>query len=93
MMLEHEYDTMRRVEDTHWWYRTLRQRVLRDLKRALRGRDTARILDDGCGTGGMLAYLKEKGEVKGDLFHFPRIVNSSLTVLSQNDMAICRRLR
>lgn len=62
MMLDHEYGTMRRVEDTHWWYRTLRLMVRTDLQEALRGIPAARILDDGCGTGGMLEALRDHAE-------------------------------
>ena len=54
-MMEHEYDVMRRVEDLHWWYAVLRWQVLRVLKRCLPAQ--GRVLDAGCGTGGMLALL------------------------------------
>jgi SAM-dependent methyltransferase len=46
-----QYDTMRSLEDTHWWYRTLRSLVLHNLVPG------QKILDAGCGTGGMLARL------------------------------------
>lgn len=52
-----EYDTMARVEDSYWWYRGLRGLVARTLRRELAGRRPARILDDGCGTGGGMATL------------------------------------
>jgi SAM-dependent methyltransferase len=49
---------MHAVEDRMWWYRGLRALVAEGLGRAL-DRSTARgpVLDAGCGTGGMLAWL------------------------------------
>ncbi len=51
-----EYDLMRAVEDRHWWYDVLRSLV----RHALAGRmpPRGRLLDAGCGTGGMLDYLQ-----------------------------------
>ncbi|OYW75351.1 MAG: hypothetical protein B7Z37_13665 [Verrucomicrobia bacterium 12-59-8] len=53
-----EYDAMRAVEDRHWWYAVLRSLVQHALagRLSLRGR----LLDAGCGTGGMLEFLREK---------------------------------
>lgn len=53
-MLQHEYDTMRRVEDTFWWYQVLRSAVANDLSDGRVERTPLRLLDAGCGTGGML---------------------------------------
>lgn len=52
-----EYERMRAVEDRHWWYAVLRWQVLR----VLTGRLGAggRILDAGCGTGGMMERLRQ----------------------------------
>lgn len=51
-----EYDLMRAVEDRHWWHAVLRSLV----EQALAGRLTprGRLLDAGCGTGGMLEFLR-----------------------------------
>ena len=51
-----EYNLMRAVEDRHWWYAVLRSQV----RQALDGRmpPRGRLLDAGCGTGGMLEFLQ-----------------------------------
>ena len=57
-----EYDLMRAVEDWHWWHAVLRGLVVN----ALAGRlpPCGRVLDAGCGSGGMLEFLRER---MGDL--------------------------
>jgi len=60
-----EYEKHDKLEDTHWWFEG-RRRVIREvLKRHLLPRSQRRILDVGCGTGGMLPMLSEVGEVEG----------------------------
>ena len=54
-MNSEEYGCMRAVEDSHWWYRGLHALVLRTLDR--HGSSKTRIVDIGCGTGGMAAQL------------------------------------
>ncbi|HEY6066720.1 MAG TPA: class I SAM-dependent methyltransferase [Thermoanaerobaculia bacterium] len=58
-MNPHEYDAMFAVEDRHWWYVGVRREVERSLA-DLRpdGSRPLRILDAGCGTGGLLANLR-----------------------------------
>ncbi len=57
-MQPHEYETLRSVEDSHWWYQVLRRLVLQSVAGHLPVQ--ARVLDAGCGTGGMLAMLKKQ---------------------------------
>ncbi|HKB56712.1 MAG TPA: class I SAM-dependent methyltransferase [Lacunisphaera sp.] len=50
-----EYRKMAEVEDAMWYYRVLHRHVGRSLARHLSA--TARVLDAGCGTGGLLRHL------------------------------------
>jgi SAM-dependent methyltransferase len=59
-MNEHEYALMRQVEDSYWWYAALRESVDSEVKRRLAGNSQARILDAGCGTGGMMEVLRRE---------------------------------
>ncbi len=52
-----EYDRVYRHETSHFWYRGLHARVLRAVERSVRGDRAPRVLDAGCGTGGLLARI------------------------------------
>ncbi|TAE26880.1 MAG: class I SAM-dependent methyltransferase [Cytophagales bacterium] len=56
-----EYAKMFRVEQQLWWYRILHGRVLTAIRNQFGSRTDVRILDAGCGTGGLLHYLREHG--------------------------------
>jgi SAM-dependent methyltransferase len=50
-----EYAVMYESEDRHWWYRSLHDTVLKTLNRQhYPDKGRVRLLDAGCGTGGML---------------------------------------
>ncbi len=53
-----EYALISAVESDHWWYKGLRNFVLKKL--AGRMDPNARILDAGCGTGGILAAINSR---------------------------------
>jgi SAM-dependent methyltransferase len=55
-----EYEKMADVEDRMWWYHGLHRHLLACVRRFLRGPD-ARVLDAGCGTGGLLRALGAGG--------------------------------
>lgn len=69
---------MFRVEETHWWYRTLHRLIEQSLDAQLASWREGRILDAGCGTGAILNRLgNRKAHVGIDL--------------SPDALAFCRR--
>ncbi len=55
-----EYQRMAEAESRLWWYRALHHLVARALARHPNRRQI-RIVDAGCGTGGLLMFLREHG--------------------------------
>lgn len=60
-MSPREFDVLRSLEDTHWWYLVLRTGTAEEVARLCAGTPDASLLDAGCGTGGMLAGLRQVG--------------------------------
>lgn len=60
-----QYEVMFKQEEHHWWYRGMRRITGALLDRWYRGPRPARILDAGCGTGGMVHWLSRYGAVTG----------------------------
>ncbi len=56
-MKPNEYETMFRVEGTHWWYGALHRLIFQALEAELPGWREKEILDVGCGTGAILKQL------------------------------------
>lgn len=56
----YEYEIMAKVEKSHWWYRTLHHLVLDTLERHFNSKEI-RVVDAGCGTGGLLQKLTTAG--------------------------------
>jgi SAM-dependent methyltransferase len=61
-----EYRRLAELEASHWWYRSLHRLVLDRIdERAKQLPPRPRILDAGCGTGGMTKELASRGKVVG----------------------------
>ncbi|MGI5817566.1 MAG: class I SAM-dependent methyltransferase [Armatimonadota bacterium] len=60
-----ELRQMYEFEDDYWWFVGRRRLVRRLIERHAPERETLRVLDAGCGTGGTLAKLEGIGELWG----------------------------
>jgi ubiquinone/menaquinone biosynthesis C-methylase UbiE len=56
-MKPEEHDIMRAVEDRYWWYQALRRHIANIIESS--GPNFS-LLDAGCGSGGMLAALRQR---------------------------------
>ena len=64
-MEDAEYHAMAALEQRHWWYRSLRRRVLARLEReAGQRRRGLEVFDAGCGTGGLLLALRDRSWIR-----------------------------
>jgi SAM-dependent methyltransferase len=59
------YEQFDRLQKTHFWFRGRRAIFFHLLDQALQGRSGLRILEIGCGAGGMLEPLRRYGTVHG----------------------------
>jgi len=58
-----EYQKMSSVESSHWWYKSLHNLVLKNLLKFLPDKES-RILDAGCGSGGLISFLNQNKYLK-----------------------------
>ena len=58
-MIASEYPRFFKFEITHWWFRGLHS-VLREILRGIDLDGSSRVLDAGCGTGGLMARLQSE---------------------------------
>jgi ubiquinone/menaquinone biosynthesis C-methylase UbiE len=57
-----EYETLYEVEDVHWWYLGHRRLYASLLDRYCAAAARGRVLDAGCGTGGLTQWLRDSYE-------------------------------
>lgn len=79
-----EYQAMFKVEEHLWWYKILHEKVLTALKENFGKNKSLKILDAGCGTGGMLLNLlkNEYTNCEGFDFNFDAVHFSKLRGLN-----------
>ncbi len=59
-MVKDEFYRMADTEKEHWWYRSLHFLVLCHIKKYFHDRNI-KIIDAGCGTGGLITFMKNQG--------------------------------
>lgn len=64
-MEELAYHQFLKLENTHWWFRGRRRILFHLLDKYIPAREDLKIMDVGCGYGGMLDGLSERGYVLG----------------------------
>ena len=64
-MYEHEYEAMYGLEDIYWWFVARRQLAVEIVAREIGGRQGARLLDVGCGTGSNLEAFSQLADAVG----------------------------
>ncbi len=56
-----EYRMMYEAEEKLWWYKILHEKVLNEIQNKFRENKQIKILDAGCGTGGLISFLIKHG--------------------------------
>ena len=56
-----EYRMMYEAEEKLWWYRILHEKILKEIQKKYAQNNEINILDAGCGTGGLMTFLINKG--------------------------------
>lgn len=86
-----EYQKMFSVESTLWWYRILHLLIYRAIKSNFANKDVS-ILDAGCGTGGLMRYLIDRGysningfDVSKHAIEFTKLCDLDVTELNLLD--------
>lgn len=57
----YEYDTMAKCERDLWWFKSLHKNTLKHIKKFIPEIKNPAILDAGCGTGGLMEFLRING--------------------------------
>ena len=56
---EEEFKMMYEAEEKLWWYKILHEKILVEIERKFTSKKDISILDIGCGTGGLLSFLRQ----------------------------------
>lgn len=82
------HDMLSKVEDWHFWFRTRRARLTKEIKRRLG--PSGRFLEVGCGTGYLAGYLARMGLTTFgcDLFHKSSMREAGVLILGADALSL-----
>ena len=90
---EEEFRMMYEAEEKLWWYRILHEKVLKEIQTEFASNKNISILDIGCGTGGLLDFLRKKKypnlqgiDYSDNSIHFSKLRNLNVQKLSIDDV-------
>lgn len=65
-----EYQMMYDSEEKLWWYKILHEKILKEIVTKFEKNRGIKILDAGCGTGGLMSFLIQRGYTDIEGFDF-----------------------
>jgi SAM-dependent methyltransferase len=90
---EDEFKMMYEAEEKLWWYRILHEKILNEIQARYASNNDISILDIGCGTGGLLAFLCQHDytnlqgiDYSDNSIHFSKLRNLDVQKLSIDDV-------
>jgi SAM-dependent methyltransferase len=90
---EEEFRMMYEAEEKLWWYRVLHEKILSEIQAKYASQKDISILDIGCGTGGLLAFLRQNNypnlqgiDYSDNSIHFSKLRNLNVRKHSIDDV-------
>lgn len=90
---EAEFRIMYEAEEKLWWYRILHEKVLSEIQQKFGNKKDISILDLGCGTGGLLHFLRKNNyqnlhgiDYSDTSIHFSKLRNLSVQKVNIADI-------
>jgi SAM-dependent methyltransferase len=92
---EEEFRIMYEAEEKLWWYRILHEKILAEIYNKFDTNKDITILDIGCGTGGLLSFLRQNNylnlqgiDYSDNSIHFSKSRNLNVQKLNINELSI-----
>lgn len=90
---EDEFKMMYEAEEKLWWYRILHEKILNEIQARYASNNDISILDIGCGTGGLLAFLRQHNytnlqgiDYSDNSIHFSKLRNLDVQKLNIDEI-------
>jgi SAM-dependent methyltransferase len=90
---QEEFRMMYEAEEKLWWYRILHEKILTEIQAKFASNKDIYILDIGCGTGGLLHFLRKNSytnlrgiDYSDSSIHFSKLRNINVQKLNIDDL-------